>query len=55
MNDVAAASAVMEKQEDSASAPDIRALNERIGQASQFVDLLRMELNKVIVGQKKYG
>lgn len=33
------------------AAPDIRALNERIGQASQFIDLLRMELNKVIVGQ----
>ena len=33
------------------SAPDIRALNERIGKASQFVDLLRMELGKVIVGQ----
>jgi len=35
----------------SSSAPDIRALNERIGKASQFIDLLRMELNKVIVGQ----
>jgi MoxR-like ATPase len=33
------------------AAPDIRALNERIGKASQFVDLLRMELGKVIVGQ----
>ena len=52
MNDLAAASAVVEKQAESASAPDIRALNERIGQASQFVDLLRLELNKVIVGQK---
>ena len=32
-------------------APDIRALNERIQKSSQFVDLLRMELSKVIVGQ----
>ncbi len=36
---------------DTAAAPDIRALNERISQASQFVDLLRMELGKVIIGQ----
>ena len=36
---------------DAAAAPDIRALNERISQASQFVDLLRMELGKVIIGQ----
>ena len=32
-------------------APDIRALNDRIQKSSQFVDLLRMELSKVIVGQ----
>ncbi len=32
-------------------APDIRALNDRIEKSSQFVDLLRMELSKVIVGQ----
>lgn len=31
---------------------DIRALNERIEKESQFVDLLTMEMNKVIVGQK---
>ncbi|HBP45987.1 MAG TPA: ATPase [Flavobacteriales bacterium] len=36
---------------ETSAAPDIRALNERIGHASQFVDLLRMELGKVIVGQ----
>ncbi|MBP8851047.1 MAG: AAA family ATPase [Breznakibacter sp.] len=33
-------------------AVDIRELNERIRQESQFVDLLTMEMNKVIVGQK---
>jgi MoxR-like ATPase len=33
-------------------APDIRALNERIQKSSHFVDLLRMELSKVIVGQR---
>ena len=32
-------------------ASDIRQLNERIHQASSFVDLLEMELRKVIVGQ----
>jgi MoxR-like ATPase len=36
----------------SSVAPDIRALNERIKKASQFVDLLRLELSKVIVGQR---
>ena len=35
----------------STGAPDIRALNDRIQKSSQFVDLLRMELSKVIVGQ----
>ena len=34
------------------SAPDIRELNERIHQQSAFIDLLMMELNKAIVGQK---
>ena len=33
-------------------APDIRALNERIGKASQFIDLLRMEMSKTIIGQR---
>jgi MoxR-like ATPase len=31
---------------------DIRALNEKIQQESSFVDLLKMEMDKVIVGQK---
>jgi MoxR-like ATPase len=31
---------------------DIRALNEKIERESQFIDLLTMEMNKVIVGQK---
>ena len=32
---------------------DIRALNEKIQQESSFIDLLNMEMSKVIVGQKK--
>jgi MoxR-like ATPase len=36
----------------SSSSIDIRALNERIHQQSAFIDLLQMELNKTIVGQK---
>ncbi len=36
----------------STSSVDIRALNERIHQQSAFIDLLTMELNKVVVGQK---
>ena len=31
---------------------DIRELNERIHQQSAFIELLNMELNKVVVGQK---
>lgn len=31
---------------------DIKALNEKIQQESQFVDIINMEMNKVIVGQK---
>ncbi len=31
---------------------DIKELNERIKQESSFVDLISMEMNKVIVGQK---
>jgi MoxR-like ATPase len=34
------------------TSPDIRELNERINQQSAFIDLLQMELNKSIVGQK---
>ena len=35
-----------------AEAVDIKALNERIQQESAFVDIINMEMNKVIVGQK---
>jgi MoxR-like ATPase len=35
-----------------AEAIDIRALNERIQQESAFVDIINMEMNKVIIGQK---
>lgn len=38
--------------EQTASSLDIRELNERIHQQSAFIDLLLMELNKVLVGQK---
>jgi MoxR-like ATPase len=38
--------------EQTASSTDIRELNERINQASAFIDLLMMELNKSVVGQK---
>ena len=31
---------------------DIKAINEKIEKESAFVDLLMMEMNKVIVGQK---
>lgn len=32
---------------------DIKELNERINKESAFIDLLTLEMNKVIVGQKK--
>jgi MoxR-like ATPase len=35
-----------------ATSTDIRELNERIHQQSAFIDLMMMELNKVVVGQK---
>ncbi|HTN47699.1 MAG TPA: MoxR family ATPase [Flavipsychrobacter sp.] len=38
--------------EQTASSVDIKELNERIHQQSAFIDLLLMELNKVLVGQK---
>lgn len=38
--------------EQTASSTDIRELNERIHQHSAFIDLLLMELNKSVVGQK---
>jgi len=34
---------------------DIRALNEMIQQESAFIDLLKMEMDKVIVGPEIYG
>jgi len=41
----------MEQIMDSSSV-DIRALNDRIHQQSAFIDLLMMELNKALIGQK---
>jgi MoxR-like ATPase len=38
--------------ETTATSLDIRELNERIHQQSAFIDLLMMELNKAVVGQK---
>jgi MoxR-like ATPase len=38
--------------EASQSATDIRALNEKIERESAFIDLLLMEVNKAIIGQK---
>lgn len=38
--------------EENATKLDIRAINEKIERESAFVDLLTMEMNKVIVGQK---
>ena len=38
--------------EENATALDIRAINEKIERESAFIDLLFMEMNKVIVGQK---
>jgi MoxR-like ATPase len=38
--------------EQTASSVDIKELNDRIHQQSAFIDLLLMELNKVLVGQK---
>ncbi len=39
--------------EQTASSVDIKELNERIHQQSAFIDLLLMELNKAVVGQKQ--
>ena len=38
--------------EDNVGTLDIRAINEKIERESAFIDLLTMEMNKVIVGQK---
>jgi MoxR-like ATPase len=40
------------KMEENTSTLDIRAINEKIERESAFIDLLTMEMNKVIVGQK---
>lgn len=38
---------------ETSTASDIRELNERIHRESQFIDLLNIELGKVIIGQKR--
>ncbi len=38
--------------EETTTSVDIRAINEKIEKESAFVDLLNLEMNKVIVGQK---
>lgn len=38
--------------EENTGTLDIRAINEKIERESAFIDLLFMEMNKVIVGQK---
>ncbi len=38
--------------EENTTTLDIRAINEKIEKESAFIDLLTMEMNKVIVGQK---
>ena len=40
------------KMEENTASLDIRAINQKIERESAFVDLLTMEMNKVIVGQK---
>ena len=40
------------KMEENSTTIDIRAINEKIERESAFVDLLTMEMNKVIIGQK---
>ena len=41
-----------EMELNTVSAEDIKQINELIKEKSEFVDLLRLEMNKVIVGQK---
>ena len=38
--------------EEQSQAIDIKAINEKIEKQSAFVDLLTLEMNKVIIGQK---
>ena len=40
--------------EENVAALDIRAINEKIERESAFIDLLTMEMNKVIVGQNTW-
>ena len=42
----------METQNTTTPTEDIKAINEKIHQESAFVDLLTMEINKQIIGQK---
>ena len=43
---------IEERMEENSSAIDIRQLNEKIERESAFVELIHLEVNKVIVGQK---
>ena len=40
------------RMEETTTSVDIRAINEKIEKESSFIDLLNLEMNKVIVGQK---
>ena len=42
---------VTEQTTDSAEAPDIQQLNEKVEKASKFTDLIRLEMSKTIIGQ----
>jgi len=42
---------VTEQTTDSAEAPDIQKLNEKVEKASKFTDLIRLEMSKTIIGQ----
>ena len=42
---------VTEQTTDSAEAPDIQQLNEKVEKASKFTDLIRLEISKTIIGQ----
>ncbi|KAA3648926.1 MAG: MoxR family ATPase [Bacteroidetes bacterium] len=51
MEEQNSSSTIVEKTNTSAASVDIKALNEKIRIESSFVDLLTMEMDKVIVGQ----
>ena len=42
---------VTEQTTESAEAPDIQQLNEKVEKASKFTDLIRLEMSKTIIGQ----